>query len=44
VISKGIAMLGLVALAFLASPQMIDSQSCVGWFDHAASVCDNLGD
>jgi hypothetical protein len=44
VITKGIAMLGLVALAFLASPETIDSRSCMGWFDPVAAVCDSMGD
>ena len=43
-ISKGIAMLGLVAIAFLASPGTTDPQSCLGWFDPAARVCDSVGD
>jgi hypothetical protein len=44
VISKRIAMLGFVALAFLASLDTIDSQSCTGWFDPVARVCDSMGD
>ena len=37
-------MLALVALAFLASPATIEIQSCVGWFDSVAGVCDSVGD
>jgi hypothetical protein len=44
VISKRIAMLGFVALAFLASLDTIESQSCTGWFDPVARVCDSMGD
>jgi hypothetical protein len=44
VIYRGIAMLSLVAVVFLATPETIESQNCAGWFDHVALVCDSTGD